>query len=285
VRPYPSLRITFTSPSLRIPGLCQSKLEDHIGGPEHVRDSLIEALAQGIGVTAKVSWLTRVSRPSTSLSIPHLSDDASIASTSDIIEGKARWIHCTPLTGSDGKVGVIMIIMVDKQDTLRSLPGMSSLPSMRSGGTIGPAPRSRAKSHASFRSEATTPERWTPRERASPESVIREWPSAEESRRSMDITVGHRLSTPPGPARGEARGEARSPIVTADKPTSHRRAGSRLYADWMKEIREAQKRVDSFSTRLREQEVHDPALGSMARAVEVKAVTGRGSTKKIGGTF
>jgi hypothetical protein len=53
----------------------------------------------------------------------------------------------------------------------------------------------------------------------------------------------------------------------------------------MKEIREAQKRVDSFSTRLREQEVHDPALGSMARAVEVKAVTGRGSTKKIGGTF
>lgn len=287
MRPYPSLRIIFTSPSLRIPGLCQSKLEDHIGGPEHVRDSLIEALAQGIGVTAKISWLTRVSPPSTSLSIPRLSDDASIATTDTVIEGKARWIHCTPLTGSDGKVGVIMIIMVDKQDRL---PGMSSLPSMRSA-TIGPVPpRSRAKSHSSFRPETTTPDRWTPRERASPETGIRERPSVEDSRKSMDITVGHRLSTPPAPARNdsrhEARVEARAPTTSGtDTPPSHRRAGSRLYADWMKEIREAQKRVDSFSTRLREHEVHDPALGSTARAVEVKAVNGRGRTKKIGGTF
>ncbi|KAF3042248.1 hypothetical protein E8E11_001773 [Didymella keratinophila] len=279
VRPYPSLRITLTSPSLRIPGLCQSKLDDHIGGPEHVRNSLIEALAQGIGVTAKVSWLTRVSRPSTSLSISQLSDDASIRTSDNIVEGKARWIHCTPLTGSDGKVGVIMIIMVDKQDSLKSLPGMSSLPSMRSAGTIGPAPRSRAKSHASFRSETTTPERWTPRQRDSPESVIKERPSAEESRKSMDITVGHCLT------RSDSRGEVRSPTTTTDTRTSHRRAGSRLYADWMKELREAQKRVDSFSTRLREQEVHDHALGSMARAVEVKAVNARGRTKKIGGTF
>lgn len=300
VRPYPSLRIIFTSPSLRIPGLCQSKLEDHIGGPEHVRDSLIEALAQGIGVTAKISWLTRVSRASPNLALP-VSDDASIRTSDDIIEGKARWIHCTPLTGSDGKVGVIMIIMVDKQDSLARLPGMISLPSMRSAGAIGPAPRTRARSHASFRDESVTPERWTPRGRASPENVIKERPSAEESRKSMDITVGHRLSSLPKPiqnetrseatpreathTRGESRGEARSPTVTPSTTHSHRRAGSRLYADWMREIREAQKRVDSFSTRLREQDVHDPALGSMARAVEVKAVDGRGRTKKIGGTF
>ena len=300
MRPYPSLRIIFTSPSLRIPGLCQSKLGDHIGGPEHVRDSLIEALAQGIGVTAKVSWLTRVGRASPSLSLP-VSDDASIRTgVDDIIEGKARWVHCTPLTGSDGKVGVIMIIMVDKQDSLARLPGTSSLPSMRSVGAIGPAPRSRARSNANFRDESATPERWTPRGRASPESVIEERPSAEGSRKSMDITVGHRISTLPKPIHNEVRGEARSepthsrresraearsPTLTSSTPPSHRRAGSRLYADWMKEIREAQKRVDSFSTRLREQEVHDPVLGSMARAVEVKAVNGLGRTKKIGGTI
>lgn len=99
----------------------------------------------------------------------------------------------------------------------------------------------------------------------------------------MDITIGHRLSALPAPARGEARPEARAP-TTSDTPT-HRRVGSRLYADWMKEIREAQKRGDSFGTRLRAQEVHDPALGSMARAVEVKAVAGRGRMKKIGGMF
>jgi hypothetical protein len=225
-----------------------------------VRDSLIEALAQGIGVTAKVSWLTRVSRPSTRLEVAHLSDDASIATTDDIIEGKARWIHCTPLTGSDGKVGVIMVIMVEKRDA-GHLPGMSSLSSIRSGqGMIGPVPlRARARSHASFRSEYATPERWTPRERSSPSSVIKERASMEGSRTSMDITVG--LSHPPARSRG----------------------GSRLYADWMKEIREAQKRVDTFSTRLRDHDAHDPALGSMARAVEVKAVNGR--EKKIGGTF
>ncbi|KAF1930694.1 uncharacterized protein M421DRAFT_35952, partial [Didymella exigua CBS 183.55] len=130
VRPYPSLRIIFTSPSLRIPGLCQSRLGDHIGGPEHVRDSLIEALAQGIGVTAKVSWLARTSRLSTHLEVPHTLDDASITTTDEHVEGKARWIHCTPLIGSDAKVGVIMVIMVDRPDASH-LPGASSVSSTR----------------------------------------------------------------------------------------------------------------------------------------------------------
>lgn len=238
-----------------------------------MRDSLIEALAQGIGVTAKVSWLTRVSRPSTCLEVPHLPDDASITTTDEVIEGKARWIHCTPLTGSDGNVGVIMVIMVDKQDAMHSLPDLSSLSSMRSSGhrMIGPVPpcaRERAKSHTSFRSEHT-PERWTPREhRSSRSSVIKERPSMDESRKSMETSV-----TPP--ARGG----------TINNPPTRSMGGSRLYADWMKEIREAQKRVDSSSARLREHEVHDVGLGGMARAVEVKVVNGRGRTKKVGGTL
>ena len=240
---------------MRIPGLCQSKLEDHIGGPEHVRDGLLDALAQGIGVTAKVSWLTRVSRPSTRLEVPDSDDGASIATKDmEIIEGKARWIHCTPLTGSDGKVGVIMIIMVDKQEHANSLPNFSSMPSMRSGGgLVGPVPpHARIKSHNSFRSLDHTPERWQPR--SSPTSIANS-------------------ATPP--SRGG----------TINNPPLRSMGGSRLYADYMKEITEAQKNINTFATRRRENEEQLSELGSMATAVSVKAVNGRERTKKVGGTF
>ncbi|KAF2632052.1 hypothetical protein BU25DRAFT_417810 [Macroventuria anomochaeta] len=260
VHPYPSLRMIFTSPSLRIPGLCQSKLEDHIGGPEHVRASRVEALAQGIGVTAKVSWLTRVSRPSThtQLKVPTNDNRPSIATSDmEIVEGKARWIHCTPLTGSDGKVGVIMIIVVDKQEATHphSLPNLSSMPSMWPTGTglVGPVlPRACAKTHNSFRSLDHTPERWQPR--SSPSSVA---------------TAGT------SPLRGS----------TVHNLPPRSMGGSRLYADYIKEIREAQKRVDSFSTRLRDHQDQTAGLGLMATAVSVKAVNGRGKTKKVGNTF
>ena len=55
----------------------------------------------------------------------------------------------------------------------------------------------------------------------------------------------------------------------------------------MKAFRETQKRVDSFATRWRENEEHFSESGSMATAllVSVKAVNGRGRTKKVGGTF
>nr|POE71354.1 hypothetical protein CFP56_62449 [Quercus suber] len=59
VRPYPSLRITFTSPALRIPGLLQTRLLDRIGGSEHVRQGVQEALSTDTGVTAKIIWLVR----------------------------------------------------------------------------------------------------------------------------------------------------------------------------------------------------------------------------------
>lgn len=52
VRPAPSLRILFASPSLRIPGLLQSSLLDRIGGPARVREQVIQALVKGQSVTA-----------------------------------------------------------------------------------------------------------------------------------------------------------------------------------------------------------------------------------------
>jgi hypothetical protein len=90
VRPYPSLRILFASPSLRVPGILQSAFMSKIGGSNRVRDELTQALADGRGVTAKVKWVTKLDS-----------------------EGRNRWIHCTPLLGSNGAIGVWMIIVVD----------------------------------------------------------------------------------------------------------------------------------------------------------------------------
>ncbi|KAF2022268.1 hypothetical protein BU24DRAFT_332765, partial [Aaosphaeria arxii CBS 175.79] len=100
IRPYPSLRILFTSPSLRVPGVLQSRFLDRIGGSSRVRDSVAEALADGTrGVTAKIRWL--------STAAPSLADRSE--------EGRPRWIHCTPLLGQSGSVGVWMVVLVDDE--------------------------------------------------------------------------------------------------------------------------------------------------------------------------
>jgi hypothetical protein len=90
VRPFPSLRILFASPSLRVPGILQSSFINKIGGSARVRDELTMAMADGKGVTAKVLW------------IPKAGD-----------RGRQRWVHCTPLLGSNGQIGVWMIVIID----------------------------------------------------------------------------------------------------------------------------------------------------------------------------
>lgn len=92
VRPSPSLRVLFASPSLRVPGILQSNFMDKIGGSNRVRDGLQHAFAGGHGVTAKVRWM---STPNS--------------------EGRVRWIHCTPLLGSNGAVGVWMVVLIDEE--------------------------------------------------------------------------------------------------------------------------------------------------------------------------
>ncbi|CZR66180.1 related to nonphototropic hypocotyl protein 1 [Phialocephala subalpina] len=92
VRPYPSLRILFASPSLRIPGILQSPFMAKIGGSNRVREELTQALADGRGVTAKVKWVSK-----------------------NDLEGRNRWVHCTPLIGSNGAIGIWMIVIVDDE--------------------------------------------------------------------------------------------------------------------------------------------------------------------------
>ena len=63
---------------------------EKIGGSSRVREELSTALAEGRGVTAKIRWVSRVDE-----------------------EGRNRWIHCTPLIGSNGQIGVWIVILVD----------------------------------------------------------------------------------------------------------------------------------------------------------------------------
>lgn len=95
VRPHPSFRILFASPTLRVPGILQSPFMDKIGGSTRVREELSAALAEGRGVTAKVRWVTKA-------------DD----------DGRNRWIHCTPLLGSNSLIGVWMVVLVDDDQEL-----------------------------------------------------------------------------------------------------------------------------------------------------------------------
>ena len=66
-----------------------------IGGSTRVRNELTSALAEGRGVTAKVRWVFKTDE-----------------------EGRNRWIHCTPLLGSNGRIGVWMVVLVDEEQEI-----------------------------------------------------------------------------------------------------------------------------------------------------------------------
>lgn len=69
---------------------------DKIGGSARVRDELSAALAEGRGVTAKVRWVSKIDE-----------------------DGRNRWIHCTPLLGSNGQIGVWMVVLIDDDQELQ----------------------------------------------------------------------------------------------------------------------------------------------------------------------
>lgn len=77
MRPAPSLRVLFASPTLRTPGVLQSNFLHRIGG-SRMRNDLGGAFQKAEVVTAKVRWLKDIS------------EDGEGESTT-------RWIHCTPL--------------------------------------------------------------------------------------------------------------------------------------------------------------------------------------------
>ena len=139
------MRILFTSPSLRVPGITQSPFLSRIGGSTRIRNELTQAFSEGRGVTAKIRWLTH---PRPDADSPHPSDNYNYGDE----EGRTRWIHCTPLLGHTGSVGVWMVVLVDEEGP--SAQG-------RGGGRFRPAPP--VDANASIRRKQE--ERMTDRER------------------------------------------------------------------------------------------------------------------------
>jgi hypothetical protein len=80
-----------------------------IGGSNRVRDELTAALAEGRGVTAKVRWITKLDE-----------------------EGRNKWIHCTPLVGSGGNIGVWMVVIVDDPKSQGKFGGSRYAPTVDS---------------------------------------------------------------------------------------------------------------------------------------------------------
>lgn len=128
VRPYPSLRILFASPTLRVPGILQSHFMSRIGGSRRIHEQLEHAFAEGHCVTATVKWISGGSGLRHVASTGIIPDGASgasgsTASTGTVVggngheaigqEGRKRWIHCTPLLGANGHVGVWIVVIVD----------------------------------------------------------------------------------------------------------------------------------------------------------------------------
>ncbi|KAJ5857780.1 hypothetical protein N7455_008674 [Penicillium solitum] len=93
VRPYPSFRILFTSPSLQIPGMLQSSFLNRIGETGAKRDNIVNAMIAGRSVTARIKWMTKFNN-----------------------QGRHRWIHCTPLLANNGQIGVWMVVIIDDDD-------------------------------------------------------------------------------------------------------------------------------------------------------------------------
>ncbi|MCJ1321535.1 hypothetical protein MMC15_006880 [Xylographa vitiligo] len=116
VRPFPSLRILFTSPSLDLPGMVQAPIMDKLGGSARVRNELSQALEDGREVTAKVRW-----------------------KTNEHEESQDRWIFFTPLIGKKGEIGVWMAILEDDiPDAMERVQQTKSV--KRNFGTTSPIP-------------------------------------------------------------------------------------------------------------------------------------------------
>lgn len=98
---------------------------DRIGGPQHLRDGILDAFQNGNSVTAKVPWLTG----------PATNGDRTRAESG---EGKPRWIHCTPLFGSDERVGVWMIVLVENEEVTGLLNRQTNAPTGRTSGSTTP---------------------------------------------------------------------------------------------------------------------------------------------------
>ena len=115
IRAGPSLRIIFVSPKLRkIGNVVQRPFLAHVAAPASTVAGLKESFSSGVPVSAKINFMPKAGEqrdgtktlPGTKLE--------------DGKYGKTCWISATPMLGSDDRVGVWMIVIVEKSKVRRS---------------------------------------------------------------------------------------------------------------------------------------------------------------------
>jgi len=81
---------------------------------------LTAAFAKGRGVTAKVRWVVGSVKSTGAVdeagsATTGAGTGAATANVTPAQLGRDKWIHCTPLTGSHGEIGVWMVVIVDDE--------------------------------------------------------------------------------------------------------------------------------------------------------------------------
>lgn len=117
IRAAPSLRIVFVSPRLRqrFGNIAQHPFLSHIGASPATLAGLRESLGTGVPVSAKVNFMATAGERRDGTSIPVGSKPSALG------HHRVSWISATPLIGSDGKIGVWMIVVVERTKVPRDV--------------------------------------------------------------------------------------------------------------------------------------------------------------------
>jgi len=118
IRPAPSLRIIFLSPkvSRRLGNVLQHPFLSHVAAPAATLAGLKKSFGTGTPVSAKLTlMLTPGERRDGTATGPGVKPE-------DGRLGQACWISATPLYGSDDRIGVWMIVMVEKSHATSARP-------------------------------------------------------------------------------------------------------------------------------------------------------------------
>ncbi|KAL2410600.1 hypothetical protein ABEF95_000568 [Exophiala dermatitidis] len=110
IRPAPSLRIVFVSPKLRrrLGDIIQHPFLSHVAAPSRTLAGLKESLGTGVPVSAKIHFMLNRGerRDGTKISANRKPDETG--------QSRVCWVSATPLLGSDDRIGVWMVVVVDK---------------------------------------------------------------------------------------------------------------------------------------------------------------------------
>lgn len=134
MRPAPSYKIIFVSPALQKMGkLVQTNLLSHITAPKATLQGLKESFESGTPVTAKVLFSASASTDVEGKELNGNHKDLEDAASKQT--GRTTWLSATPLVGSDEKVGVWMVVVVEGKSLGSGSRGAERVESVRSEGS------------------------------------------------------------------------------------------------------------------------------------------------------